>query len=144
MVANKYLSKLLVDVKLIGCNIAWCAKVIVTPEDNNKIVLTRGKPQTSKDWMLFGGQIPPIAIDGDKLTWKKAQKKAKKNIISETIKRIIPKRSPWRTANVWYPWLDSETTVKNQANNIVENINQAIWKPILSKKWSGTIPAKWR
>jgi len=67
-----------VDVKLIGCNIAWCANVIVTPEDNNKIVLTRGKPHTSKDWMLFGGQIPPIAIDGDRLTWKKAQKKAKK------------------------------------------------------------------
>jgi hypothetical protein len=34
--------------------------------------------------------MPPMAMEGDKLTWKKAQKNAKKNIISETIKRIIP------------------------------------------------------
>jgi hypothetical protein len=30
----------------------------------------------------------------DNLEWKKAQKKAKKNIISETINKIIPERKP--------------------------------------------------
>jgi hypothetical protein len=41
-----------------------------------------------------GGQAEPISIAGDKLEWKKAQKKAKKNITSETINRIIPDRKP--------------------------------------------------
>jgi len=54
------------------------AKVIVTPDDNSNNVLTRGKPQISKACTLFGGQIPPTAIEGAKLTWKKAQKKSKK------------------------------------------------------------------
>jgi hypothetical protein len=38
----------------------------------------------------FGGQILPISIVGVKLEAKKAQKKAKKNIISETMNKIIP------------------------------------------------------
>jgi hypothetical protein len=38
----------------------------------------------------FGGQILPISIVGAKAAEKKAQKNAKKNIISETINRIIP------------------------------------------------------
>jgi hypothetical protein len=44
--------------------------------------------------MLTGGHTEPISIVGDKLEWKNAQKKAKKNITSETIKRIIPERKP--------------------------------------------------
>ena len=133
MVTKSCLSNLAVTLKFVICNKARCASVIVTPEDNKRIVLTRGKPQTSKDWMLLGGQMPPIAIEGDRLTWKKAQKKAKKNIISETIKRTIPKRNPWRTTSVWNPWPDSETTVKNHENNPLENMIQAIWKVILSR-----------
>jgi hypothetical protein len=38
----------------------------------------------------FGGQILPISIVGVILAAKKAQKNAKKNITSETIKSIIP------------------------------------------------------
>jgi len=38
----------------------------------------------------LGGQIDPISIVGAKAEAKKAQKNAKKNITSETIKRIIP------------------------------------------------------
>jgi hypothetical protein len=37
-----------------------------------------------------GGQTLPISITGAKAAAKKAQKKAKKNITSETINRIIP------------------------------------------------------
>jgi hypothetical protein len=44
--------------------------------------------------MLTGGHIEPISTAGDKLEWKKAQKKAKKNITSERMKRIIPERKP--------------------------------------------------
>jgi hypothetical protein len=44
-----------------------------------------------------GGQIHPIAIDGERLTWKKPQKNAKKNKTSDTIKRSIPVRRPIRT-----------------------------------------------
>jgi ABC-type iron transport system FetAB permease component len=37
----------------------------------------------------FGGQILPNSIVGAKLAAKKAQKKAKKNITSETMNKII-------------------------------------------------------
>jgi hypothetical protein len=42
----------------------------------------------------LGGQILPISIVGVKLEAKNAQKKAKKNMTSETINKIIPYRSP--------------------------------------------------
>jgi len=77
-VAHKCLSNLLLKLYSSDCKRSRCANVIVTPEDNKRRVLTRGKPQTSNDWILLGGQIPPMAIEGDKLTWKNAQKKAKK------------------------------------------------------------------
>jgi len=50
--------------------------------------------------MPWGGHTQPIATEGDKLAWKKAQKKAKKNITSETINNPIPNRKPLRTACV--------------------------------------------
>ena len=40
----------------------------------------------------LGGQIQNKKTDGDKLKWKKAQKKEIKNITSETINKNIPKR----------------------------------------------------
>lgn len=55
----------------------------------------------------LGGQTQPIATAGDKLTWKNAQKNAKKNITSETINNAIPQRNPLRTTCVWCPWPDS-------------------------------------
>jgi len=44
--------------------------------------------------MPGGGQVQPISGVGARLLWKKAQKKAKKNITSEAINRSIPIRSP--------------------------------------------------
>ena len=110
----------------------WCANVIVTPEDNNRSVLTKGNPHTSKAWIVFGGQIAPTAMAGDKLTWKKAQKKAKKNIISEIINKSIPNLNPVRTAQVWYPCPDSSTTIINHPNKTVEKKNQEKLKTELS------------
>ena len=57
-------------------------------------MFNKGTPQGLKGFMLTGGHTEPISIVGDKLEWKNAQKKAKKNITSETIKRIIPCRKP--------------------------------------------------
>jgi hypothetical protein len=57
-------------------------------------VLTSGTPHGLKGLMLVGGHTEPISIAGDKLEWKNAQKKAKKNITSDTIKSIIPYLKP--------------------------------------------------
>jgi hypothetical protein len=53
-------------------------------------VFNKGTPHGLKVCMLLGGQTEPISMAGDKLEWKKAQKNAKKNIISETMNRIMP------------------------------------------------------
>jgi hypothetical protein len=42
----------------------------------------------------------PISILGDKLDAKNAQKKEKKNMTSEIINKIIPKRNPFCTTEV--------------------------------------------
>jgi len=83
--------------------IAWCAHVTVAPEVNNIIVFNKGTSHGLKAWIACGGQIDPISIVGAKLEWKNAQKKAKKNIISDTINKIIPYLKPVCTALVWCP-----------------------------------------
>lgn len=40
--------------------------------------------------MPSGGQTPPMAIDGDKLAWKKAQKNGKNSIASDAKNSNIP------------------------------------------------------
>ena len=83
--------------------ISWCAHVTVAP-DNNKInVFNNGTPQGLKGLILVGGQTDPISTAGDKLAWKNAQKKAKKNITSERINKIIPNLKPTWTVFVWCP-----------------------------------------
>jgi hypothetical protein len=52
--------------------------------------LTRGTSNGLKASIPFGGQIFPISTVGAMLAAKNAQKKAKKNITSETMNRIIP------------------------------------------------------
>jgi len=53
--------------------------------------------------MLSGGQQAPRSCTAFKKEWKYAQKKAKKSIISETIKRTIPKRNPLCMITVCFP-----------------------------------------
>jgi hypothetical protein len=67
-----------------------CAHVILTPDDNKITVLSNGNPHGLIVFIPNGGQTAPIYIDGIKLEWKKLQKKAKKNIISDTINSTIP------------------------------------------------------
>jgi hypothetical protein len=53
-------------------------------------VLTKGISIALKVLIPLGGQVFPISIVGVRLASKNAQKKPKKNITSEAIKRIIP------------------------------------------------------
>jgi len=64
--------------------------VTVAPEHNRISVFTKGTSSGLKVFIPFGGQILPISIVGARLAAKNAQKKAKKNMISETMKSIIP------------------------------------------------------
>ena len=74
--------------------------------------------------MAFGGQIEPISITGAKAAAKNAQKKAKKNITSETINKIIPQRRPSCTMFVWRPSrVPSRTTSRHQTNIHVKTAN---------------------
>lgn len=45
----------------------------------------------------------PISTVGDRLLWKKAQKKEIKKNTSEVINKIIPHRMPFETDNEWSP-----------------------------------------
>jgi len=62
----------------------------VAPEHNKIKVFNKGISKALKTSIPFGGQIAPISIVGAKAAPKKAQKKAKKNITSDTINNIIP------------------------------------------------------
>jgi hypothetical protein len=53
-------------------------------------VLSKGTSIGLNTLIPFGGQIEPISITGANAAAKKAQKKAKKNITSETMNKIIP------------------------------------------------------
>lgn len=114
---------------------ALCAHVVAKPEVKRRSVLVKGSSQISKAWRLLGGQTQPIAIDGAKLTWKKAQKKAKKNKISETINKAIPYRKPWRTTKVWCPASDSIKTEINQIKSTNKKDIQPHWNKRLSKQF---------
>jgi urease accessory protein UreE len=79
---------------------ARCAQVILTPEESKIKVFRKGNSKGFSTSISLGGQTHPIATEGDKLEWKKAQKKPKKNIISETINKITPDRRPCWTFKV--------------------------------------------
>ena len=81
------------------------------------MVFHNGSPQGSNVEIPSGGHEQPIPIEGDNVQWKKAQKKLKKNIISEAINKAIPNFNPSWTLKVWWPSnVDSITTSENQRN----------------------------
>jgi len=69
--------------------------VRLTPDDNKIIVFNNGKCVYEIISIPIGGQIQPIQIEGAREEWKNAQKKEKKSIISEAIKRTIPNFKPF-------------------------------------------------
>jgi len=70
---------------------------MVTPDARSTAVFRRGTANGLRGWMPVGGQEHPSSGVGARLLWKKAQKKARKNITSDTINRIIPHRRPEMT-----------------------------------------------
>jgi hypothetical protein len=66
-------------------------------------VLSNGSSKGFIGSIPIGGHWAPNSTVGVRALWKKAQKIAIKNNASDTIKSIIPKLSPFWTANVWSP-----------------------------------------
>lgn len=83
----------------------------------------------------MGGHLIPISAVGDKALWKKAQKKEKKNIISETTNNINPIFNPRTTKDVCIPKkVASRTTSRHQKviitiNVIIPNVAVVIESP---------------
>jgi hypothetical protein len=67
---------------------------MLTPEDRRIKVFKKGSSKGFNTSIPLGGQTQPIDTAGDRLEWKKAQKKPTKNITSETINKITPYRCP--------------------------------------------------
>lgn len=96
------------------CINEWCAYVTVTPDDNKIIVFNKGNSKGFIDCIPIGGQFAPNSIVGDKALWKNAQKIAKKNKASDTIKSATPIFKPLCTAKVWLPrYVPSDITSLN-------------------------------
>ena len=81
----------------------WWHQVTLTPDDKRIIVFNNGIENGFKVIIPKGGQFIPISIEGERLEWKNAQKKEKKNNISETINNIKPNFKPVKTNLVWAP-----------------------------------------
>lgn len=69
----------------------------MTPEANKVAVLRSGTEYGFSGLIPIGGHVHPSSGVGDRLLWKNAQKKAKKNKTSEVINKTIPHRSPFVT-----------------------------------------------
>src|SRR4051794_10774413 len=102
---------------------------MLTPDESKIKVFKNGNSNGFKTSIPLGGQTQPIATAGERLEWKKAQKKPTKNIISETIKRITPYRCPCCTLTVWCPSkVASVTTSVNQRYIAVNKLINPIIK----------------
>lgn len=70
--------------------------------------------------MPAGGHFAPISTEGHKEEWKKAQKKPKNNITSDTINNKKPFLRPVRIANVWSPLIVASFKIsKNQPKALI-------------------------
>ena len=81
--------------------ITWWLHVTVKPESNKIRVLSRGIFKGFNTLIPSGGHTEPKTTLGERLAWKKAQKKEKNNISSDIIKRITPSLNPCCTFLVW-------------------------------------------
>ncbi len=75
---------------LDSINIAWCIQVMIAPNESKNMVFKNWIPQGFNTSILLGGHIAPISTIGAKEERKKTQKKAKKDMISEIVNKIIP------------------------------------------------------
>lgn len=81
------------------------------PEEIKIVEFNKGISKGLKGMILFGGQIEPISIFGDKLLWKNAQKNEIKKNTSDKINNNIPNLSPFSTKRVWNPWREASREI---------------------------------
>jgi hypothetical protein len=62
----------------------------VAPDDNNTSVFNLGTSHAESTSIPLGGQTDPISGTGANAAQKNAQKKAKKNLTSETMNNLLP------------------------------------------------------
>jgi hypothetical protein len=74
-----------------------CVHVTLIPDKINKKVLYKGMPKGFITIMPSGGKYPPKILSTFVPLWKKAQKKPKNSIISDTINKINPLFRPFCT-----------------------------------------------
>jgi len=123
--------------------IALWDQVTVAPDKSSINVLTKGTSHGDKTSIPFGGYIPPISWAGDKLEWKKAQKKAKKNIISDAINRSIPHLIPICTEAVCCPSKVASLIISlHQTNIIYKTVICPVKKQIKPPEYWWTYNAK--
>lgn len=103
-------------------SISWWDQVILTPDDNNKIVFKRGILIGLKDTIEEGGQDCPNSTVGEILLWKKAQKKETKKSTSEAINSTIPVFNPFITKFEWFPWVVPSRWISRHQENATINI----------------------
>lgn len=84
--------------------ILWWAQVTVTPEESKIAVFNKGTWKGLNTRILKGGHNFPNSTVGERLLWKKVQKKLIKKNTSEIINKIIPHRNPKITGIVCSPW----------------------------------------
>ena len=84
-------------------NNAWCAHVALAPDKSKMTVFNKGISKGEKTSIPCGGQTVPSSMVGANAEWKKAQKKPKKNITSDTTNKINPNFNPSCTAKVCCP-----------------------------------------
>lgn len=93
------------------------------PEDSKITVLSKGIWYGLNGLIPVGGHIMPNSVSGERLAWKKAQKKLKKNKISLRMNRIIPHFMPVFTMIVWCPWNVASRVMSRHHWNMVRAVN---------------------
>jgi hypothetical protein len=88
-------------------------------------VFNKGISHALKVVKKAGGQTPPKTGLGLKLEWKKAQKKPKKNIISDKINKITPNFNPDCTDLVCCPSYVPSRIMSLHHTNITSNMVNA-------------------
>lgn len=120
----------------LPCINEWWAYVTVTPDDSNRIVLSKGSSKGFIASIPIGGHWAPNSTVGDNALWKKAQNIAKKNNASDTINKATPMFNPLCTANVWLPkYVPSLITSRHQ--NDMDKIRE-------TSESVNILPAKWK
>lgn len=99
--------------------ILWCAHVTDAPDVNKITVFKNGTSHAFNTSIPRGGHTDPISGVGANAAQKNAQKKAKKNITSDTINKIIPNRLPNCTKVVCCPSKVPSRTISRHHTYIV-------------------------